>query len=155
MQIEELGRKASLTLLTKLRLARLACAKDLQPYITPIHYAYHDGYVYSFSTVGQKIEWMRANPRVCLEADEIKSPQEWSSVIVFGRYEELPNTEEWRLLREMAYSLLQQREIWWEPGLAKTIIDGTARPLLPLFYRVFVEQITGHRASVELIGAGQ
>jgi hypothetical protein len=67
MQIVELSRKASLTLLTKLRLARLACAKGLQPYITPIHYAYHDGYFYSFSTVGQKINWMRANPLVCLE----------------------------------------------------------------------------------------
>ena len=28
-------------------------------------------YLYSFSTVGQKIEWMRANPNVCVETDEV------------------------------------------------------------------------------------
>ena len=38
----------------------------------PIYFAYHDGYLYSFSTVGRKIEWMRGNPLVCLETDEVE-----------------------------------------------------------------------------------
>jgi hypothetical protein len=147
VQIEELGRQASLDLLTKVRFGRLACAKLSQPYVTPIHFAYHEGYIYGFTTVGQKVEWMRANPLVCLEADEIKGPQQWSSVIVFGRYEELPNSEEWRSIRELARNLLTQREIWWEPGFAKTIVHGTARPLVPFYYRILIEQITGRRAS--------
>lgn len=132
------------------RLGRLACAKESQPYITPFYYAYYEGYIYSFSTVGQKIEWMRANPLVCVEADEIRSPQQWSNAIVFGRYEELPNSPERLSTREMVANLLRQRQIWWEPGFAKTIIHGAARPLVPVFYRIFVEQITGHKASLEL-----
>ena len=148
MQIEELGKQASLNLLAKVRLGRLACAKDSQPYITPFFYAYEEGYIYSFSTVGQKIEWMRGNPLVCVEADEIKSPQQWSSVIVFGRYEELPDSAEWHSIREKVRSLLNQREIWWEPGFAKTIVGGAARPLVPVFYRIFVEHVSGHRASL-------
>jgi uncharacterized protein len=146
VQIEELSRQASLDFLAKLGFGRLACAKQYQPYITPIHYAYDEGYLYGFTRVGQKVEWMRTNPLVCIEADEIKSPQQWSSVIVFGRYEELPSSEEWRSIRELARNLLTQREIWWEPGFAKAIVHGTTRPSVPLFYRILIEHISGHRA---------
>ena len=33
---------------------------------------------------------MRANPRVCVEVDEITTYDQWVSVVAFGRYEELP-----------------------------------------------------------------
>ncbi|MGO9060039.1 MAG: pyridoxamine 5'-phosphate oxidase family protein [Candidatus Binataceae bacterium] len=111
--------------------------------------AYHDGYLYSFTTVGQKIEWMRVNPLVCVEADEVVSPQRWVSVVVFGRYEELPKTPEWQLEREFAWKLLQQYAMWWEPGYVKTNLHGTERPLVPIFYRIYVDRITGHRALLE------
>lgn len=42
------------------RVARLACAKDGQPYVVPLHYAYSDAHLYAFSMPGKKIEWMRA-----------------------------------------------------------------------------------------------
>jgi nitroimidazol reductase NimA-like FMN-containing flavoprotein (pyridoxamine 5'-phosphate oxidase superfamily) len=35
---------------------------------------------------------MRSNPLVCVEVDEVLSHDHWVSVIVFGRYEELPET---------------------------------------------------------------
>jgi nitroimidazol reductase NimA-like FMN-containing flavoprotein (pyridoxamine 5'-phosphate oxidase superfamily) len=37
---------------------------------------------------------MRTNPKVCLERDEVVSPYEWTSVVAFGEYEELPDTPE-------------------------------------------------------------
>jgi nitroimidazol reductase NimA-like FMN-containing flavoprotein (pyridoxamine 5'-phosphate oxidase superfamily) len=147
VQIEEVGRQASIELLSRLRLGRLACARDNQPYVTPFYYCYNDGYILSFSTVGQKIEWMRSNPRVCVQVDEIKGPQQWTCVIVFGRYEELPHSPEWHQMREMVHSLLEQYGNWWEPGFAQTIIGGAARPLVPVFFRIFIEQVTGHKAS--------
>jgi uncharacterized protein len=149
VHIEELSRQASLDLLAQVRFGRLACAKQSQPYITPFYYAYYESHIYSFTTVGQKVEWMRANPLVCVEVDEVNSPQQWSSIVVLGRYEELTNSEEWQSTRETVHNLLVQREIWWEPGFAKTIIHGGARPLIPVFYRISVEQITGHRALPE------
>lgn len=149
MQIEELSTEMSISLLTRLRFGHLACTKSLQPYVVPIFYAYLNGYIYSFSTPGQKLSWMRDNPFVCLQAEEIKTPREWSSVIVLGRYEELSDSPNVRPIREMAYDLLRERENWWEPGLAKGIIEGHERPLLPLFYRILVEQITGRRASIQ------
>lgn len=42
----------------------------------PFHFAYDDHALYSFATVGQKIEWMRANALVCVEAsDKMTDPQ--------------------------------------------------------------------------------
>ena len=150
MLIQELTRQESLDLLSRAHLGRLACAHQSQPYVVPIYFAYDNEYLYSFSTVGKKIEWMRANPKVCVEADEVVSPQQWASVIVFGHYEELPNVPEWRGAREYARKkLLERNAIWWEPGYAKTILHDTERPLAAFFYRVHVEQITGHRATPE------
>jgi nitroimidazol reductase NimA-like FMN-containing flavoprotein (pyridoxamine 5'-phosphate oxidase superfamily) len=147
--IEELTLPNCLDLLARVRSGRLACARDAQPYIVPFYFAYHNNCLYSFSTAGQKIEWMRANPLVCVEADEVVSAHQWMSVIVVGRYEELVETPEWRSERELAWKLLQQYPMWWEPGYAKTIVHGAERPLEPVFYRVNVTHVTGRRAAME------
>jgi nitroimidazol reductase NimA-like FMN-containing flavoprotein (pyridoxamine 5'-phosphate oxidase superfamily) len=115
----------------------------------PVYFAYDNGYLYGFPTVGQKIEWMRANPLVCVEADEVVSPEQWVSVIVFGRYEELPDTPEWQSARTLAHTLLKRHAAWWEPAYVKTILHGTQRQLVPVFYRIHGLQITGHRATPE------
>lgn len=147
MLIQELTRQASLDLLARTHLGRLACAQGTQPYVVPFYFVYDDGFLYSFSTVGQKIEWMRANPLVCVEADEVVNPEQWMSVIVFGRYEELRDTSEYQGIRAFAHALLKRHAVWWEPGYAKTILHGTERPLVPVFFRIHGRQITGLRAT--------
>jgi uncharacterized protein len=144
--IQELTREASLELLACTRLGRLACTQGTQPYVVPVYFAYHDHALYSFATVGQKIEWMRANPLVCVEVDEILSQQQWVSVIVLGRYEELPDTPEWQSARAVAHKLLQKSAMWWEPAYVESCSEGGPRPLVPIFYRIQVDRITGHRA---------
>ena len=147
MLIREMTRQASLDLLARTHLGRLACSQGSQPYVVPCYFVYNNNSLYSFATVGQKIDWMRANPLVCVEADEVVSPEEWMSVIVFGRYEELPDTPEYQPERAFAYNLLQKKAMWWEPVFVKTILHGTQRPLVPVFYRIHVGHITGHRAT--------
>jgi len=147
MLIQELTRQESLDLLARTRLGRLACAQGTQPYVVPFYFAYDNDYLYSFSTVGQKIEWMRANPLVCVEATEVVSPGHWVSVIVFGRYEELPDTSEWQSVRRFAHTLLKRNAVWWEPAYVKTTLQGTPRPLVPVFYRIHSIQVTGRRAT--------
>ena len=73
MVIEEMTDRECRAMLTKTNLGRLACALNNQPYIVPIHIDFYDAYLYGFATLGQKIEWMRQNPLVCLEFDEITS----------------------------------------------------------------------------------
>lgn len=147
MLIEEMSRQACIDFLTRTRLGRLACAQGEQPYITPLFFAYHTDALYSFSTVGQKIAWMRANPLVCVETDEVKTPQQWSSVVVFGRYEELLPESEYEAARKLAHGLLQQRPVWWEPGYIRAVHEGRKRQLELVYFRIHIAQITGHQAK--------
>ena len=149
MVIRELTRQASLDLLARNHLGRLACARGNQPYVFPMFFACHDNSLYCASKIGQKIEWMRENPLVAVEVDEIDSAQQWASVMVQGRYEELADAPETGDRRQLAWSLLQKRKLWWEPGYVKTILGGTKRPMTPVYFRVRIEQVTGHRATKE------
>jgi nitroimidazol reductase NimA-like FMN-containing flavoprotein (pyridoxamine 5'-phosphate oxidase superfamily) len=68
--IQELTSEESLELLARTRFGRLGCALGGESYVVPFYFAFNKDCLYSFSTVGRKIEWMRANPLVCVEADE-------------------------------------------------------------------------------------
>jgi uncharacterized protein len=151
MLIKEMTREASIDLLARTRLCRLACAHEGQPYITPMHCVYDRNYLYSVSTLGQKITWMRKNPLVCVLAEELISPQDWASVIVSGKYEELPDIEPHATHRQHAYDLLQKRAMWWEPGYVQTVLRGKARPMQFLYFRIHIEQISGHRGIPDSI----
>jgi nitroimidazol reductase NimA-like FMN-containing flavoprotein (pyridoxamine 5'-phosphate oxidase superfamily) len=146
MIVKEMSRQECVALLSNSRLARLACARDNQPYVIPIHYAYADNYLYSYSMVGQKLEWMRANPLVCVQLDHFLQPRIWQSVIVFGRYEELPDTPEWSRSRQLAWSLLQKHANWWEPGCLKTETQCATGKPTHVFYRVEIEHLTGRQS---------
>jgi len=146
MRIEEMSHEACIEFVQRVRFGRLACEQAGQPYVTPFFFACHHDALYSFSTVGQKVAWMRANPRVCVEADEVTSPQQWTSVIAFGRFEELPAETQYDSERKLAYSLLQQRPIWWEPGYARSMLGGNERPLDLVYFRIHIGQISGHQA---------
>jgi len=148
MVIREMSREECLRALAGAKSARLACAHENRPYVVPVSLAYDDvfGCFYGFTTPGQKIEWMRANPLVCVEVDEVTAQDQWVSVIAFGRYEELPETPgndsdsfraperprhvgeatpAWSLEscrrhcddgRERALHVLETHPMWWEPG---------------------------------------
>lgn len=70
MVILELNQSECTALLSSARLGRLACSKDGQPYVVPFHFVREGMNLYSFCLQGQKIEWMRANPLVCVQVDE-------------------------------------------------------------------------------------
>ena len=93
MEINEMTSEECSAFLERASLGRLGCSYENQPYVVPIHFAYEDTYLYGFSTFGQKVKWMRANPRVCVQTDEIQNQGEWISVIVYGEYEELPEPQ--------------------------------------------------------------
>jgi hypothetical protein len=129
---------------------RLACARDNQPYVVPIHFAFDGHYVYAFTTLGQKIEWMRSNPRVCLEIDEQISHNQWLSIVVFGRYEELPDLPHYKAARLKAHELLQKHIMWWEPAYVGDAHRDKPHSDIPIFYRIKIDRMTGHRATPDL-----
>ena len=145
MLITDLSESDCLEFIAQARVARLACARDGQPYVVPISCVYQDGYVYCVSTEGKKVEWMRANPLVCLEMDEVRNSQNWTSLVVDGRFEEILNGPEWESERRLAWSILQQRPIWWEPAYVRTIVNRMEKELRPLFFRIRIVRISGRR----------
>jgi uncharacterized protein len=149
MFIHEMSDIECLRVLQSATIGRLACARDNQPYVIPIHFVFDGSYLYGFTTVGQKIEWMRANPLVCFELDEVISNDQWVSIVVFGRYEELPDTPECQCARVHAHELLQKRAMWWEPAYISQHHRDQPHSLTPIFYRIHIQEMTGHRATPE------
>lgn len=162
-------------MLARTRLARLACAYENQPYVVPVYLAYNssddEACLYGFTTPGQKVEWMRANPLVCVEVDKSTSDDQWVSVIAFGRCEELPDTagrDSGRIPagaesshgsratpdtagrdseRLLAHDVLQSHALWWEPAATARAHCDPAEPFIPIFYKVRINQVTGHQAT--------
>ena len=85
MNIREMTEAECRAMLARRNVARLACARNNQPYIVPIHVDLEGDYLYGFATPGQKIEWMRENPLICLETEELNTDRQWASVGVFGQ----------------------------------------------------------------------
>ncbi len=179
MLIHEMTETECLSTLAHTRLGRLACAHNNQPYVVPIYFVYEGsylyGFLYGFTTLGLKVEWMRSNPLVCVELDEVENFDQWTSIVIFGRYEELPDllgTSVWdqnqrrahgpsqpmvrpksvsstpgQQARLHAHELLQQHAEWWEPGCASRTHHNPDQPLTPIFYRIRIDRTTGRRAT--------
>ena len=145
MKVQELTAAECYALLAGTGFGRLACARDNQPYVVPIHFVVDDEVVYAFSLPGQKIDWMRENPCVCLETDSVQSGDAWTSVVVVGRYEELTDTPEHYNERLRALALLQTRPMWWEPGTSSPTREHNRQGYAPIFYRIVVDRVTGYR----------
>ena len=148
MFIHKMTRDECDEMLGHAKFGRLGCAHDNRPYVLPLNFTF-DGndYLYCFTTLGQKIDWMRSNPLVCFEVDEVKNQNQWSSVIVFGRYEELPDTPEFEVARTRAHEFLQKRAMWWEPAYISQAHRDNPHSLTPVFFRIKMENVTGHRAT--------
>ena len=91
MLINEMTTEECSKVLARAPMARLGCSFENQPYVVPIYFAHESDL--RILDVGQKIQWMRANPNVCVQTNEIQSASEWVSVIVSGRYQEFPEPQ--------------------------------------------------------------
>ena len=147
MLVRTLSVLESTKLLSANRLGHLACAKDGQPYVVPLHYAHSDNHLYAFSLPGKKIDWMRANPQVSVQVGEHGQGRGWRSVVVDGNYEELPDRIGNKLQRDHAWSVLSQHADWWEPGALKPAIPLVADSIPHVFFRISIEQVSGREAS--------
>jgi|SRR6516162_261038 nitroimidazol reductase NimA-like FMN-containing flavoprotein (pyridoxamine 5'-phosphate oxidase superfamily) len=151
MLIREMNAQECRDLLARLGTGRLGCARNNQPYVVPVYFAYEPDRLYGFSTAGQKIEWMRENPLVCVEADEVHSHNQWASVVVLGRYEELPDKPEYIEVRRQAQSVLEKRAMWWQTGYAASQSRRGPKPAAPVFYCIHIEQLSGHKATPDAV----
>jgi nitroimidazol reductase NimA-like FMN-containing flavoprotein (pyridoxamine 5'-phosphate oxidase superfamily) len=146
MLIHELTPAECADVLKKVELGRLGCARYDQPYVVPIHFSFDAkrDCVYAFSMVGQKIRWMRDNPKVCLEVEDIADKTHWVSVLITGRYEEIDQSPEGAEVRKRAEHLFEQRQDWWLPGAGR--VPSQEHPQVVL-YRIQIDRMSGRRAA--------
>jgi hypothetical protein len=148
MKIQQITESQCEEILTRASLGRLGCALNNQPYVLLICFVYEEKYLYVFSTMGKKIEWMRANPNVCVEVEEIADRFDWVTVIVSGKYEELAEPR-FSVERAHARELLEQRQSWWLNALAERRIHVRDELVSPLFFRIKIESLSGLRGLSE------
>ena len=147
MWIRNLSGSECTAVLAANRVACLACVRDEQPYAVPIYYAYEDKALYAFSLPGKKIEWMRHNPQVSVLIESHEQGRQWKSVVVDGRYEELPERIGFKRQRDHAWSLLGRHSDWWEPGALKPGTPPSSDDALQIFFRIVVGEVSGREAK--------
>jgi nitroimidazol reductase NimA-like FMN-containing flavoprotein (pyridoxamine 5'-phosphate oxidase superfamily) len=147
MWINELTEAECEAVLERATIARLATCLDDRPYVVPISIKFErDGavrFLYSFANLGQKVRWMRRNPFVAAEIEEVVDPIHWTTVLVSGVFEELDPVQR-REDTDRAYALLRSRSDWWLPGAARTPASDLYTPVV---YRIRIESISGRRAE--------
>ena len=146
MIVKDLSPAECLDLVAASRTARLACSLDGQPYVVPVTVAFEANGLYSFSMPGQKIDWMRANPKVCALFEQHGQKREWRSVVAYGTFEELPDKIGFKRERDRAWEMLQQQVNWWEPGGLKPVPGPMVSASTHLFYRIDIDRMTGRQA---------
>lgn len=137
-------------LLKRVKVGRLASSLKDQPYVVPICFSYipDKNCLYLFSTVGQKIKWMRKNPKVCFQADEIGSRENWTSVIVNGTYVELKEPK-FAAEKQKALQHLGEFSNWWRTPLAERREQLSDEEIEPVFFRIDISSISGLRAMMK------
>jgi uncharacterized protein len=148
MRIIPMSQQECSELLNRVNIGRLACSLDNQPYIVPVGFSYEPDFIYVFSTLGKKIKWMRQNPKVCLQADEIASLSNWLSVIVTGMYLELREPQHTAQL-EHALEQLEQYSEWWRNPLAQRREQTSDLSIETVFFRIDIQSMSGLRAVLE------
>jgi nitroimidazol reductase NimA-like FMN-containing flavoprotein (pyridoxamine 5'-phosphate oxidase superfamily) len=147
MLVHELTLAECRAVLVRVTIGRLACARADQPYIVPILFSFDpvEDFLYSFSMLGRKIDWMRGNPKVCVEVDEIDDHLHWTTIVAFGRYEEILDSARAAHARRRAHELFERRPEWWLPGAAR-LATGDEHAI-PVVYRIHIDTMTGRRAA--------
>ena len=119
------------------KLARLGCIVNGEPYVVPINYQMENDCLYSHSLPGLKISSLRANPRACVQVDEIESDLHWRSAIAFGRFEEISKPSE---RAEVLNKLLKSFPML-TPVESAIAVDGGAPEVI--VFRIRIERLTG------------
>jgi uncharacterized protein len=149
MPVREMSEHECLQMLAAQHLGYLASARNNRPYIVPVHYAFEAAKIYGFSMPGRKTDALKDNPHACIHVDDLAHHDQWRSVLIEGKYTELPDTPEFHNERIYAWSLLQKHDLWWEPGIFKPNADGDIGAHTPLFYSISVDEISGRQSTAD------
>ncbi len=128
-------------------IGRLGYIFGQTPYIIPITY-YHDAdtkCIISYSAKGHKLHAMRLYDQVTLQVDEIESLQNWKSVMVQGRFEELQGSDAKLYLHRFADGVreIMHRKNEEAPKFIKDFSNAQKNRGVPTVYRLVINDVFG------------
>jgi nitroimidazol reductase NimA-like FMN-containing flavoprotein (pyridoxamine 5'-phosphate oxidase superfamily) len=123
----------------------LACHVKDDIYLVPISYVIDEGYIYSHSKPGKKIEMMRQNPNVCVQVEEVNNFFKWKSVIAWGDFEELQGDDAAIAMR-MFTKKIEIKNHGAEPSSLE--MDFTPQFDSALIYRIKIQRSTGRYENI-------
>jgi nitroimidazol reductase NimA-like FMN-containing flavoprotein (pyridoxamine 5'-phosphate oxidase superfamily) len=135
MSIGKLGNTDALAILREGTLGRLGCIAADWPYVVPVNYYFDGENIYIHTLPGKKLDALHANPRVCLQVDEIKDSYNWRSVIAYGTFEEVSSEE----TRENVLTKLYSKLPHMTPVESRLVKGMTGT----IVFRIKVEEVTG------------
>ncbi|UVC12383.1 pyridoxamine 5'-phosphate oxidase family protein (plasmid) [Rhizobium sp. TH2] len=142
MNIKDMSDSACVAFIESQRIGRLGCCKDGRPYVVPITFVCSNRLIYSFSMPGQKLEFMRSNPVVCLEVENIERRDKWQCAVVQGLFHEFTGDDE----KQQAWKILQRHNDWWEVGGQVVHHGDKDGDRTPTYYSISMDVVTGRQA---------
>lgn len=143
LKVEDMSPTEMHALLQRESFGHLGCSRDGRPYVVPMNYAYDGKELYFFTTEGMKTQFIRSNPQVCLQVEEITDSTNWRSVMVVGEAVELTLAQEMR----RAMNLITERNPSLTPAISSTQVDSLGRAVDVVLYRITPEIIDGRKTS--------
>ena len=140
IEIREMGNSAARETLGRLNYAHLACSRDDEPYVVPVHYAFDGDYVFIYTTEGKKSGILDSNPKVCLQAEDVEDNEHWVSVMAFGEVERVPDDA-----RSEALDLILNVNPTLTPAVSVRWMDSWVRTNVEVIYRFRPRKISGRK----------
>ena len=148
IEVKDLSENEITEILSRIGYGHLACCRNDEPYVVPVHYAYDNGNIFIYTTEGKKYEIIKENPNVCLQVEELVNDHHWQSVIVDGVAEQLSAGAE----RDRALELIVARNPTLTPAVSIRWLDEWVRENREVVYRVTPTATSGRR-SIDRTGS--
>jgi hypothetical protein len=126
-------------------IGHLGCHADGKSYVVPISYAFDGIHIYARTFEGRKVDMIRKNPQVCFQIDSMVAMNDWQSVIIWGKVEELIEKTE----REKGLDILLSRTL---PNVSSDTVKFSPEWPFPtsdlskiegIIFRISIDEITG------------
>lgn len=141
--MDPISNEDALEILENAPVAHLGVVEGDRPYVTPMSFVYDGERLYFRTMAGRKLEALRENPNVCIEASRYDDETgDWVSVIITGKATETDDDD----VKTSVISKLMRK---YEKVLGSPLERGGMQPLagLPHVIVVDVEEISGMSAG--------
>lgn len=140
--VRDLTREECEALLARHQVGRLAYVYRNHVEIVPIHYVFHDGWIYLRSAMGKKLVALQHAPWAALEVDEIESFASWTSVVVHGSVQVLDPEGPPSMREALATAVEALRAV--NPNAFR---EGDPVPERSFVLRISPDRLTGRASS--------